>query len=80
MKEGRTHLGHKAEHAVDLDTGAVLGVTLQPADLGDTQSLGATVEATMEGLDEILEDEEAAAPTRPSPTSWRTRSTTATRC
>src|SRR5439155_1054488 len=27
MKDGRTHLAHKAEHAVDLDTGAVLAVT-----------------------------------------------------
>jgi transposase len=30
MKDGRTHLGaHKAEHAVDLETGAVVAVTLQ---------------------------------------------------
>src|SRR5580704_6830642 len=36
MKDGRTHLAHKAEHAVDLDTGAVVAVTLQAADLGDT--------------------------------------------
>ncbi len=28
MKDGRTHLAHKQEHAVDMDTGAVLGVTL----------------------------------------------------
>ncbi|TMA57635.1 MAG: transposase, partial [Deltaproteobacteria bacterium] len=26
MKDGRTHLAHKAEHAVDLETGAVVGV------------------------------------------------------
>jgi transposase len=31
MKDGRTHLAHKAEHAVDLETGALLAVTLQPA-------------------------------------------------
>ena len=31
----RTHLAHKAEHAVDLDTGAVLSVTLQ-APIGAT--------------------------------------------
>ena len=43
MKDGRTHLAHKAEHAVDLDTGAVVGVTVQPADAGDTQTLAATV-------------------------------------
>ena len=32
MKDGRTHLAHKAEHAVDLTSGALLAVTLQPAD------------------------------------------------
>ncbi|MCU1297454.1 MAG: Transposase domain protein [Acidobacteriaceae bacterium] len=39
MKDGRTHLAHKTEHAVDLDTGAVLAVTLQGADQGDTTTL-----------------------------------------
>src|SRR2546422_5000520 len=29
MKDGRTHLAHKAEHAVDLDSGALVAVTLQ---------------------------------------------------
>ena len=43
MKDGRTHLAHKAEHAVDLDTGALVAVTLQGADVGDTTSLAATV-------------------------------------
>ena len=32
MKDGRTHMAHKAEHAVDLETGAVVGVTIQGAD------------------------------------------------
>ena len=32
MKDGRTHLAHKAEHAVDLETGAIVGVTVQRAD------------------------------------------------
>jgi transposase len=31
MKDGRTHLAHKAEHAVDLETGAIVGVTVQDA-------------------------------------------------
>ena len=31
MKDGRTHLDHKAEHAVDLESGAVVGVTVQRA-------------------------------------------------
>jgi transposase len=43
MKDGRTHLAHKAEHAVDLDTGAVVAVTLQGADQGDTTTLDATL-------------------------------------
>src|SRR5207245_9491966 len=43
MKDGRTHLAHKAEHAVDLDTGAVVAVTLQRADKGDTTTLDETL-------------------------------------
>ena len=43
MKDGRTHLAHKAEHAVDLDTGAVVSVTLQGADEGDTTTLDETL-------------------------------------
>src|ERR1039457_6029213 len=39
MKDGRTHLAHNAEHAVDLQTGAVLAVTLQEADQGDTTTV-----------------------------------------
>lgn len=43
MKDGRTRLAHKAEHAVDLDTGAVVAVTLQGADHGDTTTLDRTL-------------------------------------
>lgn len=43
MKDGRTHLAHKAEHAVDLDSGAVVAVTLQGADRGDTTTLDETL-------------------------------------
>ena len=39
MKDGRTHLAHKAEHAVDLETGAVVAVVLHPATAGDTQTV-----------------------------------------
>ena len=47
-KDGRTHLAHKTEHAVDLDSGAVVAVTLQAADKGDTTTLDATlIEAGM---------------------------------
>jgi transposase len=39
MKDGRTHLAHKAEHAIDLDTGAIVGGTVQGADEGDTTTI-----------------------------------------
>jgi transposase len=43
MKDGRTHMAHKAEHAVDLSSGALLAVTLQPADEGDTTTIHKTL-------------------------------------
>jgi transposase len=66
MKDGRTHLAHKAEHAVDLETGAIVGVTVQDADDGDTTTCVETlieaaeqVEAVRpdgEGIEEIVGD------------------------
>jgi len=55
MKDGRTHLAHKAEHAVDLDTGAIVGVTIQDADDGDTTT-------SIETLIEAAEQVEAVQP------------------
>jgi transposase len=43
MKDGRTHLAHKVEQAVDFSSGAVVAVNLGPADGGDTQTVGETV-------------------------------------
>jgi transposase len=51
MKDGRTHLAHKAEHAVDLDTGAIVGVTVQGADQGDTTTIAETLTAAAEELE-----------------------------
>ncbi len=45
MKGGTTDLAYKAEHAVDLDSGALVAVTVQKADLGDPQSLPKTLAA-----------------------------------
>jgi len=56
MKDGRTHLAHKAEHAVDMDSQAVVAVTLQPADRGDTTSISDTVEATVSNLLDVQDD------------------------
>lgn len=60
MKDGRTHLTHKAEHAVDMETGAVVAVTLQPADRGDSDSVEVTLDEAIAELDDITEDEAAA--------------------
>jgi len=64
MKDGRTHLAHKAEHAVDLTSGALLAVTLQPADEGDTTTIHKTLqeaqvvarEINERGVEEVVAD------------------------
>jgi transposase len=53
LKDGRTHLAHKAEHAVDLETGAVVAVTLQGADQGDTTTVKETFIEAAEQLEEV---------------------------
>ena len=56
MKDGRTHLAHKAEHAVDVDTGAIVAVTLQGADQGDTTTIVETASAAVEQLADAQAD------------------------
>ena len=53
MKDGRTHLAHKAEHAVDLETGAIVAVTLQEADQGDTTTMQITLPEALEQLEAV---------------------------
>jgi transposase len=55
MKDGRTHLAHKQEHAVDMDTGAVVAVTVHGGAQGDTTTVAATVAAAEENLDDARE-------------------------
>ena len=52
MKDGSTYLAHKAEHAVDLETGAIIAVTLQGADQGDTTTI---IETLAEAGEQIAE-------------------------
>ena len=54
MKDGRTHLAHKAEHAVDLETGAIVSVTVQGADRGDTQTMVKTLTEAAEKVEQAL--------------------------
>jgi transposase len=63
MKDGTTHLAYKPEHAVDLDTGAILAAPIHPADNGDTTTLSATLDTAEANLAKI-----DLAPTKVAPT------------
>jgi transposase len=64
MKDGRTHMAHKAEHAVDLSSGAIVAVTLQAADQGDTTTVHETLKEAQanarlvneRGVEELVAD------------------------
>jgi transposase len=56
MKDGRTHLAHKAEHAVDMETGAIVAVTLHGADEGDTATIPETVAEAGERITSVVAD------------------------
>jgi transposase len=51
MKDKRTHLAHKAEHAVDLDTGALVAVTVDDADKDDRATIANTLEEAEKQID-----------------------------
>jgi transposase len=61
MKDGRTHLAHKVEHAVDFSSGAVVAVTVQPADAGDTATGRQTVCEAGEQIATVAGEEKGAA-------------------
>src|SRR6187397_1314390 len=62
LKDGRTHLAYKPEHAVDLDTGVIVAAALHPADNGDTTTIAGTLAAAEKNLAQIN-----AAPTSNKP-------------
>jgi transposase len=62
LKDGRTRLAYKPEHALDFDTGAIIAAELHEADQGDTVSLPVKLEAAMEQLTAL-----DAAPTPEAP-------------
>ena len=63
MKDGRTHLAHKHELAVDLETGAVVGTTLSGGAAGDTDTISETVADAVDNLEQVIEtaDEDSEA-------------------
>jgi transposase len=62
LKDGRTHLAYKPEHAVDLDTGVIVAAALHPADQGDTTTIEGTLAAAEKNLAQV-----DAAPTNEEP-------------
>ena len=56
MKDGRTHLAYKNEHAVDLDTGAIVAAEIHLANEGDTTTMWGTLEKAANSLQEVRED------------------------
>jgi len=65
LKDGRTHLAYKPEHAVDLDTGIVVAAALHPADQGDTTTIEGTLTAAEKNLAQL-----SAAPTTDQPSEF----------
>jgi hypothetical protein len=53
MKDGTTHRAYKPEHAIDLDTGAVIAAEMHPADEGDTTTLTGTLDAARRNLTRV---------------------------
>jgi transposase len=60
MKDGRTHLTHKAEHVIDLDTNALVAVAL-PKQIGDTESLFDSLLQAEANLEAVVKDPEAGS-------------------
>ena len=59
-KDGRTHLAHKAEHAADLDSGAMVAVTLQGANPGDPTTVGETLRESVNQRGDVKDDPQTA--------------------
>lgn len=54
MKDGSTHMAHKVEHATDLETTAIVAITVQPADRGDTSTVSETLAEASDQIKEAL--------------------------
>jgi len=53
LKDGRTRMAYKPEHVVDLETGALVGVTVHQADRADMATIEETLEVAEENLREL---------------------------
>lgn len=55
IKDGRTRLAYKAEHVVDLETGAIMAAVVHPADAADTRTIVETLDATTDNMVAVME-------------------------
>jgi len=64
MKDGRTRLAYKAEHVMDMETGAILGAEVYPADSADSATIEPSLENAREQVDKVNDgdDEPPASP------------------
>lgn len=53
LKDGRTHMAYKPEHAMDLDTGAVVAAEMHVADQGDTATMPDTLSSAAAHLNAV---------------------------
>jgi hypothetical protein len=75
LKDGRTRLGYKAEHVVDLDTGAVVAAEVYSGEQADTATLRPSLEAARDNVnaaraestrdDENDDDDDSPPPAAP---------------
>jgi len=73
LKDGRTRLGYKAEHVVDLDTGAVVAAEIYRAEESDTATLRPSLEAARDNTEAARtnstgDDDDPDAPPPEAPT------------
>lgn len=81
LKDGRTRLAYKSEHAVDLETGAIVGVAVHSADRSDTATIEETLEVAEENVRTVhsanaSEDQDDDRDNRGSPGSASNEATT----
>jgi hypothetical protein len=62
MKDGTTRLAHKAEHVVDMESGAVVHADVLDATTGDAASIVDSVEKADENLSRVRDDDDDDVP------------------
>jgi hypothetical protein len=70
MKDGRTHLAHKAEHGVDMATGVVVALSLEEANPRDTTTVKETRAQAGAAVAELIEREERPSRSRNRRSTW----------